>query len=238
MTIGIVLMGCEDFLDEVPVTTLNTANFFQSEKDFEQALNAAYSNLHSLSDSRTEFDGGYWSFSEMRSDNTTFMFNTSDRSGHLFWYMDTFVMDSQSDLVVNVWRESYAGIGKCNTVIEYGEGQTFESGNRIIAEAKFLRALYYAYLVRYFGNVPLVTKAAESYEEAFSGNMKVSKAEIYALIEADLEFAKNNLDYTTEEPGRATQGAARTLLAKELMWQGKYADAIPELEHVIANGPY
>lgn len=235
-----VLLGCEDFLDEAPITTLNTENFFEEEKDFGQAVNAAYRSLHSLSGNRVGENGSYWSFSEMRSDNSTFMFNPIDRSGQDFWQLDTFIMNSQNDLVTSFWRESYAGIGKCNSVIVFSEGMDYENKERYIGEAKFLRALYYSYLVRYFGNVPLVTRAAESYEEAFAGNEKVSKEQIQELIIADLNDAKASLpqSYTDDQLGRATEGAARTLLAKELMGLERYGEAKTELEQVRASGQY
>lgn len=237
---SIILSGCEDFLDEAPVTTLSTRNFFETQKDLEQAVNAAYSSLRSLSGNGTDVNGGYWVFSELRSDNTTFMYNPVDRSGHPFWYLDNFIMDAQSGLVVNFWRDSYAGIAKCNSVIEYSEGMEFENKARFIGEAKFLRALYYSYLVRYFGEVPLVSVSAESYEAAFANNIRVSKDKIYELILSDLDYAKNNLPekYNADQAGRATSGAAKTLLAKEYMWLGRYNDAISELESVKNSGQY
>jgi len=149
-------------------------------------------------------------------------------------------MNAQNEIVSVPWDNCYAGIGKCNTVIKYSEEVDFEKKERLIAEVKFLRAFYYFTLVKAFGDVPLVTEPANSYTGAFEGNKRVSTAEIYALIISDLNEAKQNLpqSYSADNLGRATEGAARTLLAKVLMWQNNYGDATAELESVVSSQQY
>jgi hypothetical protein len=237
---SVLLFGCEDFLEEAPITTISTETFFKTDADFLQAKNAAYSSLHSLSGSNLGINGGFWVFSEMRSDNTTFQYNPVDRSGFRFWDLDRFLMTTDNNLVINMWRDSYDGIGKCNTVIARSEDADYENKDQYVAEAKFLRALYYSYLVKYFGDVPLITAPPESYEEGFSGNKRIAKAQVYELIISDLNDAKDVLpdSYGSGDFGKATSGAARTLLARELMWTGNYAEAAQELEIVKNSGVY
>jgi hypothetical protein len=154
--------------------------------------------------------------------------------------MDEFVMNAQNDLVGVCWYRSYDGIGKCNAVIHYSTDKEYENRARYMAEAKFLRALYYFHLVRYFGDVPLVTKKVGTVNEAFEGNKRTSADQVYEQIISDLNDAKGNLpqSYTGSDQGRATEGAARTLLAKVLMWRGQYGDAATELEAVMNSGQY
>jgi starch-binding outer membrane protein, SusD/RagB family len=241
LLIIILVFSCneDDFLNEVPISTLSTNSFFETSDQFEQAVNAAYSNTRSLSANQ----GAFWIYGEMRSDNTTFQDNNENRAGHGIWYVDMFTISASSSTIKIdqvTWNYCYEGIGKCNTVLQYSEEKDFENKDRYIAEAKFLRALYYFNLVHWFGDVPLVTKAATSYLEAFEGNKRVSVNQVYDLIVADLNDAKQNLPktYSGSDQGRATEGAARTLLAKVLMWRNQYGDAASELEAVVNSQEY
>lgn len=241
--LSLLVLRCNDgdFLNEFPISHISVKTFFKTSDQFEQAVNAAYSNLRVLAgDQSLGFDGAFWAIGEMRSDNTTFQDNMIDRSGWRFWDLDKFTMNSQNEIVSVLWNNCYEGIGKCNTVISYSEEKEYDNKARYIAEVKFLRALYYFTLVKAFGDVPLVAKPATSYNEAFERNKRVSKDSVYTLIINDLDEAKQNLprNYTKDQWGRATEGAARTLLAKVLMWRNRYGDAARELETVINSREY
>lgn len=243
LTIGLFVFSCNesDFLNEFPISDLSTKTFFETSSQFEQAANSAYRNLLPLAgDQSLGFDGAFWAFGELRSDNTTFQHSTSDQSGHRYWHIDQFIMNAQNDCVSNTWSNCYDGIGKCNTVIKYSNEKEFDNKARYLGEVKFLRALYYFTLVKTFGEVPLVTEPATSYSSAFEGNKRVATNLVYELIISDLNEAKQNLpkSYSSDNFGRPTEGAARTLLAKVLMWQNKYTDAVAELTTVINSKQY
>lgn len=241
---GFLFYSCdeEEFLNEFPVSQLSTGSFFETSAQFEQAVNAAYTNLGPLAGNQSlgTGDGTFWSFGEVRSDNTTYQNNLTDQSGNRWWDLDQFVMSASNDLVWVPWDNCYQGIGKCNIVLQYSEEVEYENKSRFIAEVKFLRALYYFTLVRYFGDVPLVTLPAGSYNEAFEGNKRVSSDLVYDQIVTDLNDAKQALPktYSGKDVGRATEGAARTLLAKVLMWRNQYGDAATELEAVVNSQVY
>lgn len=245
LTLIILISACsgDEFLNESPVSSIGTSEFFQNSDQFESAVNAAYTNLQDLYGSGGDggiggYGGGYWAYSEMRSDNTTFQDNTQDLSGHPWWYLDQFIMEGSSDITLTTWNLSYQGIGKCNIVLQNIEEADVENKSRYIAEAKFLRALYYFHLVRYYGDVPLVTSSVQSPEEAFAQNERTPKDQVYELIISDLNEAKANLpqSYSEQDQGRATEGAARTLLAKVYMWRDQYGDAQEELREVMNMG--
>jgi starch-binding outer membrane protein, SusD/RagB family len=239
--VGFMIMGCEDeFLSETPVSAISTLSFFQTESQFEQGVNAAYSDLRTLAGSSYNYEGAFWIFGEMRSDNTTFQHNLTDQSGHRFWHLEQFIEDSGNEILSTAWNACYAGIGKCNIVLKYIEGADIGNKERYSGEVRFLRALYYFTLVRAFGDVPLLTRPATSYNEAFELNKRVSTNLVFDLIIEDLNFAKQNLpkSYSGNNVGRATEGAARTLLAQVLMHNQNYSDAIPELTAVMNSGTY
>jgi starch-binding outer membrane protein, SusD/RagB family len=235
-----ILEGCwKDFLQENPVDSLTANNYYNSESDFLYAVNSAYTSLQNLYGSTSNsWNGSYWAFSEMRSDNTTYQYNNVDLSGSRYEEMDKFIMTADNDLLSSCWNYSYEGIAKCNSVLYYIADKDFDSKDQFVGEVKFLRALYYKHLVQYFGAVPLSTSLVQSYKEAYSVDTRTPTDSIYAQIIEDLNDAKEKLpsSYSSANWGRATEGAARTLLADVYMWEGNYSDAATELEKVQTLG--
>jgi starch-binding outer membrane protein, SusD/RagB family len=243
LLIGIIVFGCneDEFLKEAPISSINSMIFYNTSDEFKQAVNSAYSSLQPLYGGKgVQADESAWVFGEMRSDNTTFQYDESVRAAYFMEQIDQFVMESGNGVVKSAWNNSYIGIAKCNTVLHFIEDKEVENKDRYIAEAKFLRALYHFHLVRHFGDVPLLTQKVSSYDDAWKLNTRVPKEQVYEQIITDLNDAKGNLplSYSGSDVGRATAGAARTLLAKVLMWNGRYKEAATELEAVYNSGQY
>lgn len=239
LLIGISLLGCDDFLNEQPISNVSLGNFFVTEADFEEAINGAYKTLHPVYSGESG-RGAASNFSEIRSDNSTYQYNPVHQGWYEIWDLDKFLVVSSNQAVRWTWNSTYSGIGACNVVLHYLEGKDFENKNRIEAEAKFLRALYYFHLVKNFGDVPLVTTKVNSMEEAFSLNKRTKKELVYDQIISDLNFAKSYLplNYPSNQIGKATKGAAQTLLADVLMWNDDYSGAAKELEEIINDNQY
>ena len=109
---------------------------------------------------------------------------------------------------------------------------------KIIAQAKFLRAIYYYRLVNYFGGVPLVLEELDANSE-----MEIPRAsaeEVWQQIETDLTDAIAVLPETWEgsDFGRATKGAAQGFLTKAYLWQEKWDDVVRVSEELINSGRY
>lgn len=243
LLLSIIVFGCneEEFLSEAPISSINSLNFYNTSDEFKQAVNSAYTSLQPLYGGRNwQADESAWVFGELRSDNTTVQYDVSSRAVEFMERVDQFLMQSGNGVVKSAWQNSYIGISKCNTVLHFIEDKEVENKEQYIAEAKFLRALYYFHLVRHFGDVPLITEMVRSYNDAWKLNKRVPKEQVYELIIADLNDAKETLplSYTGQDEGRATEGAARTLLAKVLMWNGRYKDAASELEVVYNSTQY
>ncbi len=240
----LLFISCNDdeFLDEMPVSSVGLGSFYQTEDQFVQAVNGIYSYLMYFagSNSSAMYYGSYWVLTELRSDNSTFQYNDTDNSGHPWHNIDKFVMASDNGITTSLWNMAYEAIGRCNYVISESEGKDFDLLDRCVAEAKFLRALFYFQLVRTFGDVPLITEPVTSYGQAWNSDVRVDKPKIYELINSDLNDAIAILPsgYSDSDLGRATSGAARTLQAKAYMWQENYTAAETELEAVISSGEY
>lgn len=236
LTLGLCLSltACrESFIDLAPFSQASTATFYRSASDLLNALNGAYSAL--------QFNGQYGQYyvvAELPSDDTVPVLSGSVTDQDEF---DKFYLRTTNPFLSSRWSDGYRGIYRTNAVIDRSAGipmdETLKA--RMVAEAKFLRALMYFNLVRVFGDVPLVTKEIIDPQEGYQfGRSPVT--EVYAQIEKDLTEAEAVLPatYTGANVGRATRGAARALLGKVLLTQRKYGPAAARLKEVIDAGTY
>jgi hypothetical protein len=115
--------------------------------------------------------------------------------------------------------------------------ENFPSKTSVIAQTRFLRAYYNFILVKWWGDVPMLIDKRIRFGDQFSID-KTPKADVYALIEADLIFAAANLPYIQNETGRVTKGAAQALLGKAYLYQDKFSEAGTVLQDLINNGPH
>ncbi|MEN8250910.1 MAG: RagB/SusD family nutrient uptake outer membrane protein, partial [Bacteroidota bacterium] len=140
---------------------------------------------------------------------------------------------------LDLWETAYTIVQRTNTAIQLigdMEDGAFEDPtvkNRLIGEAKFLRAFAYSLLTSAFGDVPLITSTEP---EALPARTPL--AEVVAQIMLDLTDAVSVLPEThPTEIGRATKGAANTLLAKMYMREADWSKAKSAIDAVI-GGPF
>lgn len=141
----------------------------------------------------------------------------------------------------NIWRGGYRVINRANTVINQLENSDIpnvntELNNRLIGEAKFLRALAYFHMVRLFGDLPLRTEP-ETQDFAIS---RSPEQDVYDLIIEDLEFGEQNLPgaYESADLGRATSWAAKGLLSKVYLTLGQWQNAASKAKEIIDSGEF
>lgn len=221
--IGIVaslLLSCKkDFIDLQPISDMNAGTFYKTEQDMNQAVMSPYASLRNLYNQPLIYVG------EIRSDNTTFSWvpgNSKDMTS-----IDNFgdVLLSDNANILNVWNSSYNTILRSNIVLDKIDAVPFKDETlkaQYKAEARFLRALMYFYLVRVFGDVPKVEHEL-TVQEAYAIG-RTPTEEIYNFIVEDLQFAEANLpaSYTVSDKGRVTVGGAKGLLAKVYMTMAGY----------------
>lgn len=233
LSLGMSSCG-KDFLNLNPETYINGENFFRNETELNQAVNGAYNQLVEIG--RVNL----WIFGEMRSDNTTFQYNNTDRGHEHREFVDEFLVSATGESLWQFWQQSYRGISRSNDVLENIDKIVLSDNKRkqFVGEVKFLRAFHYFNLVRQYGSVPLRKASTLSPNEAKT-EQRASVEELYNFIIDDLKDAAVNLSgiqYGAIDIGRVTEGAARTMLAKVYLTQKKYDLAGTELRKVTQMG--
>ena len=211
-----VLFSCGDDVLELENLGVQTAEVYYNDPDNALAgINSCYSAM---------MDDRYYGYGDIMSDDAikggSDMFDWSTRQE-----VREFSLNSGNAEIGSTWNRYYTTIVRSNEIINSLPEATFdeELKNRIIGEAKFLRAYAYSRLVKLFGGIPIV-----------KGDMDVDKLkktrasvdEVYALIKSDLDEAIEALPlkslYDPADLGRATKGAARALKARALMQESSY----------------
>ena len=225
---SLIFSGCDKFLNVDPPYTQDAENYFQSPEDYEQALVGAYDLLQ----------GSFMSvwIGEIASDNTIAGGESVNDTQGLH-QIDEMTHGGVNSELRSLFRWNYAGITRCNFIMENKNNIDFTGKDKILAEAKFLRAFYYFELVKFFGDVPLIIDERIGAQEA-TEIARSPVAEVYAQIEQDLLDASSVLDPVSLVKGKATKGAAKALLGKVYLYQKKYTEAANKLDEVINSGSY
>lgn len=221
----------KSFLELVPQTSVSEASFFVTDDDYTKAVTGAYRPLQSL-----YYDA--YVMGEMRSDNTYYLYNTSNRGGQIVEKENiaTFTDVATNGYVYNKYVNCYDGIAKTNAVLQRIDGASINASlkSNLKGQAEFLRAFYYFELVQYFGGVPLhLTEASTVGEAALS---RASAADVYKQIIADATDAANLLPATQTPKGQVTKGSAKMLLGYVYMTLKQYPDAEKALRDVTTLG--
>lgn len=225
----LMFTGCtESFLEVQPKNNPTDKSYYKNGEQALAALTSAYEPAR-----WPEFYGVYyWMFYDGASDDAE---TENPNFDNLLAFNPNF------ERVQDVWNIFYRGIFRCNLVLENVPPiQMNESlKRRILAEAYFLRAFYNYHIVITFGDAPLVNHTLQAEE---SSQPKVSKDLIWAQIEEDLLKAIPDLplksQYDTADMGRATKGAAQTLLGKSYLDQERWQEAKRQFEAVITSDEY
>jgi hypothetical protein len=250
------LYSCKKTIDLFPQSNVNSGTYYSNYEEVKSALTGAYNGLQKPLILE-------WQFTELRSDNSKQGQPGSTASGNRdLSDLDMFIPATTHQGNYTFWLNSYANIRNVNIILEklgviYDPGAGTISYNNInlpisevdrkqlAGEALFIRAYHYFNLLRLYGGVFLVYKPI-SPVEAKTMN-RATEADIYKLIEADLGTATTSLSAlkysqivtsTPADLGRANSWAAKGLLAKVYLTEGKKSEAIPLLQDVMNNSGY
>lgn len=231
---GFFIGACsEDFLNKPPLADLTAGAFPETETDAVLAINATYNSLRIWN-----INTGGFPLLDIMSDQATKGSNPGD--GTAIAPYDNFTHDATEGSVERWYKTLYQAIRRANLVIERVPLIDMNEGlkTRIVAEARFLRAVFYADLVRGFGDVPMVLVVDPPLDLG-----RTAKATIFSqVIFPDLEFAAQNLpeksEYAVTDLGRATRGAAKAFMARMYLFNADFTNAAQYAQEVIRSGQY
>lgn len=229
----ISLCSCDSNFLEIPSqTTLSTPVYFKTQTDFQQAINGTYSGLRGLYSNA-------WAMGELRADNAYYVYNPDDRGTIQPEQIADFVEQADNGVVLNKYVNDYSIISRANQVLDLIDGVEFDATvkNKLKGEAYFLRAFCYFDLVQYFGKITLHLKPATTLAETALPLTSIDS--VYQQIIADAKLAASLLPKkSAQDPGRATSGAAKTLLANTYIVLKQWDNAITVLTDVEFAAEY
>jgi hypothetical protein len=246
---ALTLVACNDnaFLTETPIDFVGPSTFYNTQADAIAAVNGAYASLENTSG--TNYYGGLF---VMLVEFPTEMLTVYLSAGNERSLIDNYSYTPSHNYIYQSWVGAYAVINRANAVIAHVPGIQMDptKRDRIVGEAKFLRALNYFNLVRLFGGVPLETVETTSLDSL--QKPRATTGETYDFIIQDLKDAIAVLPkastYGSTDVGRASRGAAKTLLAKVYLQRAAaggaaalptdYQSALTTLQDVDATEGY
>jgi len=229
------LISCKK-LTEDPKSIIVSDQFYKTPNDAISAVTAVYSSLNTDPGGDFPMYGRQLYFmADAATDDETEGNSASNADVRA---MGSITYIANNNRVQANWTQHYRGINWANVAIDNIQTMQMDTvlKARLVRESKFIRALLYFNLVRFFGDVPLVLHQASSISATTVSRTPANA--VYKQIIADLTDAENlPASYSGNDIGRATAGAAKTLLAKVYLTRKDWPNATTKCLEVM-NGPY
>lgn len=228
-TCALGLASCD--LNIMPESYIADINFYKNEAEVNTAVIGCYGGMHNPLNIE-------WALTELRSDNTRMNGTRSSNDAFMqLLALDLGTMDASNPNIRTYWEATYQNINNCNTLLNPGVMSVVEDEKKraqFEGEALFIRAYHYFNLVRLFGPTFLVTEEVSMQESLRKDRSSVQA--VYTQIINDLKLSVDDLQdvtYSSNDLGRATALAAKSLLAKVYLTLGNYEAAQPLLNDVV-----
>jgi hypothetical protein len=234
--IVLVSSSCsQDFLDVPAEGTPNIGNYYDSDLKVDNAANGLYGLVWFNMNKE-----GFYGVTDVIAGN---MYASEYNE---FGKFTNLSFTSSQGFISDSWRSCYGAIANSNAYINtlpqsVGPNVSKEALNNALGEAHFIRAFSYFFLVRLWGNVPIIENNAD-----YSLNFVMPSnpiEDVYKFIENDLKFAEANLRSKVRGSNYAanahvSSGSAKAFLAKVYLYQKKYDLAKAKAEEVINSGEF
>jgi starch-binding outer membrane protein, SusD/RagB family len=221
LLISIVSVSCQDFLEDAILDQVSEEAIYTTVNGLETGVNGLYNQYRYYNAPAGEAGGG-----GIRSQ---MFFMAADDLGQFRTYTTPYQAESHTPngFPSFKWVEGYQLIDRCNAIIQNSENISVEGAeltrmNRIVAQARVMRAELYLDIIRMYDNILLDTTAttAENANDPITYEVADPVA-VFEVIDGDLDFAIEHLNYT-EDYGRYNKSVARHLKGKSNMWQAQY----------------
>jgi len=234
ISILVIATACsKDFLERVPQGTANE-NTLSNKKGVDAVLIGAYSLLDGVGSGTTTFfaPASNWIYGSLTAGDAYKGSEPADQA--VLTTIERHQGQADAAPHNDKWIAVYDGISRSNDVLRIipkASDMTEQEVLQATAEARFLRAWYHFEAKKIWKNVPYVNETITDFRVP-------NTTDIWPDIEADLQFAAENLSPIKSQPGRVTSWTAKSVLGKVHMFQAEYDEAKVYLDDVIDNGPY
>ncbi|NQZ42903.1 MAG: RagB/SusD family nutrient uptake outer membrane protein [Flavobacteriaceae bacterium] len=230
-----VCIGCGDDFTDKPAIGALSDDALANAQGVDLLLVGAYSALDGIRNNQGAADwtvsGDNWWFDVISDD--AHKGSTDGDQADLF-LLETYDWTSANPYIFGKWNGLFAGVNRANAVISLIASLEDGDFSGPLAEARFLRAHFNFELQKIYVNVPYIS------EENFAATEfnQPNPGAIWEQIEADFQYAVDNLPNSQADVGRPTAWAAKAFLGKVHLYQSDWGQALSLLQDVINNGPY
>lgn len=235
--------GCSDsFLEVTSPTQEFIDTYYTTDAHIQEAVVAAYDPLHWTDWGMNEYNP-VTLMSDIMADDL--WIGGQDRTDNQAWHLMMNFEAIPTNVIKGLWSVAYSGVKRSNDVLTYLEwaGENVKEENRAYytAQVLTLRALYYNWLWKFWGNIPYydVNLTAPYLAEQLPAD------QIYEKIIADLDnvISMNVLPMreTSENYGRVTKAMVYMLYTEVVMYQNdesRYGKALQYMQEIINSGEY
>ncbi|HEX4875510.1 MAG TPA: RagB/SusD family nutrient uptake outer membrane protein [Chitinophagaceae bacterium] len=233
----VILAGftsCKKYLDRNPLSANTQANFYRNATEVQQALTGVYNAIGARTIS-PGFSNPTPYYAKMD------LYTELGIERNLSGTIGSGAYDPNNGTVAELWAGFFQVIQRANNLLFYmtkaKDVMTAAEYNRVVAEAKVLRAMAYWHLIAYFGDVPFFTAPPATSDEIYNFT-RTSKKTIIDFLITDLESAANDLAWDPSQPGRVSKGVAKGIAARLAMLDKNYNYAATITDDIITNSGY
>ena len=233
---SLTLSSCgDDFVETEPLGDFTGSNYY---KDRDQAYTALVATYDAMKKYGGSFENTITFLNAGSDDCLAGGGSSSDGAG--IQNFCTYTLD-QVSMPRSYWNNFYQGVFRANVLIKVLPDVPMDNPAekaRFLAEAKALRALYYFELLRMFKNIPLITEPFKTTDD-YRNIPQANPEDVWKLIEDDLLASLNDLPVTiaSSETGRLSKGAAKAILGKVYLYQGKNTLAAAQFADINGATP-
>ncbi|WP_082632354.1 RagB/SusD family nutrient uptake outer membrane protein [Algoriphagus resistens] len=225
----VFFQSCDDqYLDRLPLDSPSSETFFANETELEMAVTGVYNRLWYKPENAVWF--------------LSFDFASDDgweRNGNALQALGRGEQNADNGYTNGFWSAFYRAINRVNYITSGSEElrATMDPAkyNRLVGEARFLRAYFYAYLAELYGDIPLVTTTLTLEE---SQTPRTPKSEVIDFVLSELDEIKEYLPMDASEKGRVTKGSVLALISRVALWNERWEESASAAKELMDSGAY
>lgn len=222
-----LVVSCDDFIDEQPISEIPPSNFWQNNDDANAGVVAIYDGMQAT------FRTKHYHWGELRATDTHTQGSESASADNLEVLYNAVTAGNNNVLR---WDDFYETVNRANLALKYIP-QIDGFNSSLLAEAHALRAYLYFQAVRTWGSVPLFVEPIENQNQELQRPRTDGNTIMNDVIIPDILAAEANME-TVSDPYRFSRASVYALQADIYAWNGDDAAAKTALENLIGLGEY